>query len=64
MRYVVVTVADGEAGKERGKLTVVNDQKGNPTNAEDLAYHLLKLALTEEYGVYHCTGEERLSQMK
>ena len=45
------------AGKERGKLTVVNDQKGNPTNAEDLAYHLLKLALTEEYGVYHCTGE-------
>ena len=30
------------AGKERGKLTVVNDQKGNPTNAEDLAYHLLK----------------------
>lgn len=45
------------AGKERGKLTVVNDQRGNPTNAEDLAYHVLKLAVTEEYGIYHCTGD-------
>ncbi len=49
------------AAKQRGKLTVVNDQKGNPTNAEDLAYHLLKLALTEEYGIYHCTGEGECS---
>lgn len=45
------------AGKKFGKLTVVNDQLGNPTNAVDLAYHLLKLAVTEEYGIYHCTGE-------
>ncbi len=45
------------AGKKFGKLTVVNDQLGNPTNAADLAYHLLKLALTHEYGVYHCTGK-------
>lgn len=45
------------AGRERGKLTVVNDQRGNPTNAEDLAYHVLKLAVTEEYGIYHCTGD-------
>lgn len=44
------------AGKKFGKLTVVNDQLGNPTNAVDLAYHLLKLALTHEYGLYHCTG--------
>lgn len=43
--------------KEKGHLDVVDDQKGNPTNAEDLAHHILKLALTEEYGVYHCTGE-------
>ena len=42
---------------ERESLTVVNDQYGNPTNAEDLAHHLLKLAATEEYGVYHCTGK-------
>jgi dTDP-4-dehydrorhamnose reductase len=45
-----------KAAKEKGHLDVVDDQRGNPTNAEDLAFHLLKLALTEEYGVYHCTG--------
>lgn len=44
------------AGKEKGKLQVVNDQVGNPTNVEDLANHILRLAFTEEYGVYHCTG--------
>lgn len=38
-----------------GTATVVNDQRGNPTNAVDLAHHLLELAVTEEYGVYHCT---------
>jgi dTDP-4-dehydrorhamnose reductase len=43
-------------GKERKSLTVVNDQTGNPTNANDLAYHILKLIETEEYGTYHCTG--------
>lgn len=42
--------------RERGGITVVNDQRGNPTNANDLAHHLLKLAVTEEYGIYHCTG--------
>jgi len=42
--------------KEKGKLQVVNDQIGNPTNAEDLAGHILKLAFTDEYGIYHCTG--------
>ena len=42
--------------REKGSATVVNDQFGNPTNAADLAHHLLKLAVTEQYGVYHCTG--------
>ncbi len=42
--------------RERGAITVVNDQRGNPTNANDLAHHILKLAVTEEYGIYHCTG--------
>lgn len=45
-----------KAGKEKGYLTVVDDQRGNPTNAEDLAHHMLKVAVTEEYGTYHCTG--------
>ena len=43
-------------GRERGSLKVVNDQVGNPTNVNDLAYHILKIAATEEYGIYHCTG--------
>ena len=42
--------------REKGSATVVSDQFGNPTNAADLAHHLLKLAVTEQYGVYHCTG--------
>jgi len=48
-------------GNDKGMLKVVDDQRGNPTNAEDLAYHILKLALTEEYGVYHCTGKGECS---
>lgn len=44
-----------KVAREKGHLDVVDDQRGNPTNAEDLAYHILKLALTDEYGVYHCT---------
>ena len=47
--------------RERGGITVVNDQRGNPTNANDLAHHLLKLAVTEEYGIYHCTGSGECS---
>ena len=42
--------------KERGAVTVVNDQFGNPTSAADLAHQLLKIADSEEYGVYHCTN--------
>ena len=43
--------------KEQGSVRVVNDQWGNPTNAEDLAHHILQLVATEEYGVYHVTGQ-------
>jgi dTDP-4-dehydrorhamnose reductase len=50
-----------KAAKEKGHLDVVDDQRGNPTNAEDLAHHILKLGLTEEYGVYHCTGSGECS---
>ncbi len=43
-------------GQKLGSLKVVSDQRGNPTNANDLAYHILKLITTQEYGIYHCTG--------
>ncbi|MEG0339261.1 MAG: dTDP-4-dehydrorhamnose reductase [Oscillospiraceae bacterium] len=43
--------------KEKGSIKVVNDQLGNPTNAADLAHHILKLIVTKDYGTYHCTGE-------
>ena len=45
-----------KSAKEKGSLKVVNDQRGNPTNAEDLAHHILKLLITEEYGTYNCAG--------
>lgn len=47
--------------KANGGIGVVCDQRGNPTNANDLAHHLLKLVVTEEYGIYHCTGEGECS---
>jgi dTDP-4-dehydrorhamnose reductase len=48
-------------GKDKDMITVVNDQRGNPTHANDLAYHILKLIQTEEYGIYHCTGKGECS---
>jgi len=45
-----------KAARERGELKVVDDQRGNPTNAADLAHHILKLITTQEYGVFHGTG--------
>lgn len=45
-----------KAAREKGELKVVNDQRGNPTNAADLAHHILKLITTQEYGIYHGTG--------
>lgn len=49
------------AAKQGRPLRVVNDQIGNPTNAADLAKHLLELAETEEYGIYHCTNNGECS---
>ena len=48
-------------GKDKDMITVVNDQRGNPTHANDLAYHILKLIQTEEFGVYNCTGKGECS---
>ncbi len=46
---------------EKGACRVVCDQRGNPTNCADLAHHILKLLTTEEYGIYHGTGEGECS---
>ena len=48
-------------GSEKESISVVNDQLGNPTTANDLAYHILRLIETEEYGIYHCTGKGECS---
>lgn len=38
-------------------VTVVDDQLGNPTSADDLAGELLRIALSDDYGLWHCTNE-------
>lgn len=44
-------------GASYGEVTVVDDQMGNPTSANDLAYEILRLAATDAYGIYHCTND-------
>lgn len=48
-------------GSTKDSLNVVDDQRGNPTHANDLAYKVLKLIETENYGIYHCTGNGECS---
>ena len=43
-------------GRTHDQINVVKDQLGNPTNAVDPAYHILKLSVSHDYGLYHCTG--------
>ncbi|MBQ3339094.1 MAG: dTDP-4-dehydrorhamnose reductase [Atopobiaceae bacterium] len=47
--------------RELGGMTVVDDQLGNPTSANDLAHEILRLILTEEYSIYHCTNNGTVS---
>lgn len=47
--------------RENGKISVVNDQFGNPTSANDLAYEILRIAVTDEYGIFHCTNKNGCS---
>lgn len=48
-------------GESHDSVSVVDDQYGNPTSANDLAYQILKLALTDDYGIYHCTNNGTVS---
>lgn len=51
-----------ERAKSGGTLKVVCDQRGNPTNAGDLVYHIFKIVQSEEYGIYHCSGNGECSR--
>ena len=44
-------------GKEKGAVTVVNDQIGSPTYTYDLARLLVDMIQTDKYGRYHATNE-------
>lgn len=42
--------------RQNGVIKVVNDQWGSPTNAADLADALLRLVVTDQYGIYHAVN--------
>lgn len=44
-------------GKERGAVSVVDDQVGSPTYTKDLAVLVMDMITTQAYGVYHATNE-------
>lgn len=44
-------------GKERGKVSVVNDQIGSPTYTYDLAKLCVDMIQTDKYGIYHATNQ-------
>ena len=44
-------------GKEKGAVSVVNDQIGSPTYTHDLSKLVIDMIQTDEYGTYHATNE-------
>jgi dTDP-4-dehydrorhamnose reductase len=50
--------------KERGQLSVVDDEIGNPTFAPDLARAIAQLIETRHYGIYHLVGEGSASRFE
>jgi len=57
--FVLWTLAMLKQGKPFG---VVDDQVGNPTLVDDLAFAILKLAETSTEGLYHVAGSEAVSR--
>jgi dTDP-4-dehydrorhamnose reductase len=43
-------------GRERGKVRVVDDELVSPTYAVDLAKQIVRIARTNEFGLYHATS--------
>jgi dTDP-4-dehydrorhamnose reductase len=48
--------------KSGNKIKVVNDQRGNPTLADDLSDAIMRLLEKEEYGIFHVSGKEVCSR--
>ena len=48
-----------QKAKEKANLTITTEQKGTPTNANDLAELILKIINTEntDYGIYHFSND-------
>lgn len=44
-------------GRERGRVTVVDDEIVTPTCTRELAIQILRLTETESYGTYHATAQ-------
>lgn len=44
-------------GKEKGEVSVVNDQIGSPTYTYDLAKLVIDMIQSDKYGIYHVTNE-------
>lgn len=44
-------------GRERGEVSVVNDQIGSPTYTYDLAKLCVDMIVSDKYGTYHATNE-------
>ena len=48
--------------RDRGGMTVVTDERGNPTHAHDLAVALAELAALRGAGIFHLTNEQPTSR--
>ena len=50
--------------RDRGGMTVVTDERGNPTHAHDLAVALAELAARRGAGIFHLTSEQPASRFE
>lgn len=48
--------------REKRPVTIADDQVGNPTLVDDLAYGLVKVVERDKEGVYHISGSELISR--